>query len=192
MGKLDDLKKLNKDPFTKSDADSVNVSARMLSYLCTKKKIYRLGHGYYSLKEVDDFDLASIVREIINQIEGDCVICLQTALQLYDLTDESPPFVDVFVSWSNAPKRKLENAKLHKTRYPLSQLQTNSMNGIKVTSIEQTIVDLLRFGFPVAQAIDVHIRASSKGIIVKIDVLKKIAEEFRAKAKIKQFIEAIL
>ena len=138
-----------------------------------------------------DLSIEALVAEALVQI-GRSVVCLRTALQLYDLIDEVPEYIEFFSERGKVSKRKIDYVKIHSIRKPLSKLATQTLSGLPVTTLEQTIVDLLRFNYSPAYVLEVIQEAKHKGIAVQLGILRKQADIFRAAGKTKQLIEAIV
>ena len=64
--------------------------------------------------------------------------------------------------------------------------------GISVTTVERTIIDLLRFGQPISLAIDVFKRAQNKKMIVSLSQIKRLATPFRVRDRVHALIEAVI
>ena len=190
MGKFAAIKALDKDIFSAADAREAGVSLRMLHYLCNQGKVTRLSRGIYDIRDGVDLSIEALIRDALIQI-GHSVVCLRTALQLYDLIEEVPEYIDFFSVRGQVSKRKIDYVKIHSIRQPLSKLATNRLSGFLVTTLEQTIVDLLRFNSSPAYVLEAIQEAKHKGIAIQISDLRKQAEIFRAAGKTKQLIESI-
>jgi predicted transcriptional regulator of viral defense system len=80
---------LSAPSFTSRDARLRGVSSSALAYYITQHKIVRIGHGIYrgiNTTLADDFRWEDLIEAMQRVKDG--VICLTTALSLYDLTDE--------------------------------------------------------------------------------------------------------
>ena len=192
MSSKKSIEKIEVDPFSVEDAKKVGVSPRMLHYLYSRGEIFRVSRGYYSKHPERPIEFYSIVKEVVNQIKAPCVVCLQTALQFHDLTDENSLQIEVLVPRERAPKKEFSDTKIHLVRGPIEMLDTVQIEGITVTSIEQTLVDLMRFHFPMSKIHDAYHVAVSKGSSIKLDILVKLAAKHRVVGKMKQFIEVVL
>jgi predicted transcriptional regulator of viral defense system len=138
---------LLKPSFTSSEAAALGVSASLLSYYAKKGILKKLGHGIYSSSsfgiatEWQWEDLVQVVSTIPNG-----VVCLITALRLWDLTDEhSREF------WIAIPhKTKAQNIGAHSriVRYRNMELgrTTIKIGGIDVPIFDETrtVLDAFR------------------------------------------------
>ena len=185
------LKKLRAPSFSTADARRVGVSARMLTYLVNRGEIERRAHGLYCFPgHIDDLDLHGILQGL-RQIVPDAIVGLETALQLYNLTDEPTRTIHLIVSQSNAPSRKLPDVRFFRVRMPLSQFSTQKIKGSRVTTIEQTMVDLLRAGYSISEMVKIFHGAQSRRMAVDLSHLKKLGERFHVKGKVERVIEAV-
>jgi hypothetical protein len=75
---------------------------------------------------------------------------------------------------------------------PLSQFSTQKIKGLKVTTIEQAMVDLLRAGHSISEMVKIfHGAQHLKKKTVDLSQLKKLGARFRVKGKIARVIEAV-
>ena len=138
-----------------------------------------------------DLSIEALVAEALLQI-GRSVVCLRTALQLYDLIEEVPEYIEFFSERGRVSKRKIDYVKIHSMRKPLNKLASQTLSGLPVTTLEQTIVDLLRFNYSPAYVLEAIQEAKNKGMVVQLGILRKQAEVFRAAGKAKHLIEVML
>lgn len=185
------LKKLRTASFSTSDARRVGVSTRMLTYLVSRGEIERRAHGLYCFPDyIDELDLHGILQELL-KIIPDAIVGLETALQLYNLSDEPTRTIHLIVSQSNAPTRKLPDVRFFRVRMPLSQFSTQKVKGLRVTTIEQTMVDLLRAGHSISEMVKIFHGAQRQRMTVDLSQLKKLGERFHVKGKVARVIEAV-
>ncbi len=174
-----------------ADAREMGISPRVLHYLCVQGRIRRVSRGFYDVRDEVELSLESLLKETLLQI-GEAVVCLQSALQLYDLTDEVPEYLEFFAPRARVSRRKIDSVKIHSTRHPLTYLDTNIVSDIVVTSLEQTLVDMFRFGYPMSRVLEVIDLARRKQMAVKVGVIRRQADIFRAKGKIRLLLDGIL
>lgn len=185
------LKKLRTTTFSTADARRLGVSTRMLTYLVSQGEIERRAHGLYCFPDyIDELDLHGILQELL-KIVPDAIVGLETALQLYNLSDEPTRTIHLIVSQSNAPTRKLPDVRFFRVRMPLSQFKTQKVRGSRVTTIEQTIVDLLRAGHSISDMVKIFHGAQRQRMTVDLSQLMKLGEQFHVKGKVARVIEAV-
>lgn len=185
------LKKLRTASFSTADARRVGVSTRMLTYLVSRGEVERRAHGLYCFPNyIDELDLHGILQDLL-KIIPDAIVGLETALQLYNLSDEPTRTIHLIVSQGNAPTRKLPDVRFFRVRMPLSQFRTQKVKGLRVTTIEQTMVDLLRAGHSISEMVKIFHGAQRQRMTVDLSQLKKLGERFHVKGKVERVIEAV-
>lgn len=163
----------------------------MLTYLVNRGMLERRAHGLYCFPNcIGELDLHGILRDLLQIVPG-AIVGLETALQLYNLSDEATRTIHLVVSQSNSPSRKLPDVRFFRVRTPLSQFRTQRIKGLRVTTIEQTIVDLLRAGHSISEMVKIFHGAQSRRMAVDLSQLEKLGERFHVKGKIKRVIEAV-
>lgn len=173
------LKKLAAQPlFTAEEAFKAGISPSRLSYYVTKNIIERIGRGVYrGVNSTIDVDpqWESLVLTAKSVTNG--VICLVSALAIYQLTDELPRAYWIAIPHgTTAPKRK--RARFVRMR----DMQTGKMHikcggeTITIFNRERTIVDTFRY-----LTLEIAIKALREAIKQKIDFrkLQKYAKKFR-------------
>lgn len=182
---------LRKAKFSSEYAKTKGISPRMLSYYVSKGQLIRLGHDLYSFPENLSFNFEDLLKEKLIQIPNG-IVGGHTALYLMGLTEEPSKTFEIYVSEKNRPKRKLNDVTLFSTKANLIDLGVIRMKRIRVTSIERTIVDLLRRkSGSFREALDIISQAKSKKMNISFSELLKLAEAFRAKKKIEILLEML-
>ena len=190
--KLQSLKKKGKLAFTTKEAARSGVSPQLLRHYLSKGLIEKSSHGVYRFAEPSSF--ASFEQLLLEALKAvpQGVVGMKTALRLHGLTEELPESIDLIVPRTNIPKRKLVDVKLHPSPTDCYREDVLKIGAVPVTSIERTLVDLLRHGEPLSLAIRVYKEAQAKRKPVSLTKLKKLAATFRTKRKLAAFLEAIL
>lgn len=146
---LSKISKLLRQPsFTTAEARALGISSSLLAYYMKKGEIEKLSRGIYcgnesTRKEVpfEWEDLIATARSIPNGI-----ICLVSALALYELTDEIPrQFWIAIPNEQFAPRRpktkiiRMRDIKTGSVRHKLGSVS------IRAFDKERTIIDSFRF-----------------------------------------------
>jgi len=189
--KLNRLKRKGKTPFTTEDARKEGVTPHLLYHYVKKGLLARVSHGVYAFPESQGTDLESLISEKLAAIPQG-VIGLKTALRLHGLSEELPGEIEIIVPDNNVPKRKLEDVKLYPVSSHLLRIDVKTKRGIPVTSLERTLIDLLRSGEPMSFVLEVIKEARSKRKEVSFPKLKKLGDKLRAKARVERLLEALL
>lgn len=189
MKALNRLKKMKKRTFSTAEARRAGVTPPMLTYLVRRGAIQRRSQGLYAFAEPED--LTETIGEVLALVPQG-IVGFAMALQLHGLTDELPDDIELLVPDRNVPKRKLTGVRLHRVRGDMKRIRTTTINGIQVTTVEQTIIDLLRAGSPLSQLIEIFRMAQRRRLAPSLTELTKIAAAFRAKGRTKVLVEALL
>jgi predicted transcriptional regulator of viral defense system len=167
--------------FSASEARKAGIHPSRLSYYVKTNRIERIGHGAY--RGVDSFVDADFQWEdliVIAKSIPQGVVCLISALALYELTDEIPREHWIAVPHSTtAPKR--EHTRIVRMR-DITTGKTTHMIGRETVVIfdrERTIVDAFRY---LSKEIAIKaLKAAASGLTrTKLDIksLQKYAKQF--------------
>ena len=137
---------INKTFFTAKEAENEGVSRRMLSHYLKKGKIERVSRGVYrhvdsNLRPEDSkwLELAVIAKRL------DGVICLISALNFYEMTDEF--MKEYWIAVPNDFSRiDIKNTRIIRMRNIDSGVVKINLCGrdIKIFDVEKTIIDSFR------------------------------------------------
>jgi len=133
--------------FYAAEAREAGIHPSRLSYYVKTNRIERIGHGVYRGVEssIDaDFQWEDLI--IIAKSIPQGVVCLVSALALYELTDEMPREHWIAVPHSTtAPKRdhtrivRMRDIETGKTLYPIGR------ETVAIFDRERTIIDAFRY-----------------------------------------------
>lgn len=177
--------------FTTSEANALGVSSQLLRHYLLKGLIERASHGVYRFPSASGLDLESQIKELLAGVPQ-AIVSHKTALRLYGLTEDNPPQIDLLVSDKNIPKRKLEDVRLHPSAAGLLRYGLTNLRGIPITSLERTLVDLLRFGEPLSMVIAAFREAQAKNMKPSLTRIRKLGSLLHAKARVAILLEALL
>ena len=116
---------------------------------------------------------------------------LESALKIYGLTDEVPEAVHLVVPLSNVPKRKLQDVRLYRMKDNIYKKHVNTIKNIPVSSLERTIIDLLRSGYSIPFVLSVLEESRKKKVSFNIGKIKKMAPFYRVKGKVSRLLEVL-
>lgn len=176
--------------FTAKEARKCKVSPQLLSYYAEKKDLKRLSHGVYAFKDHIGFDFYSLLKEKIACVPQG-IVGLESALKIYGLTDETPDTFHLIVPLSNVPKRKIKDVQFYQMKDDIYKKHIKVIKGLPVSSLERTIIDLLRFGYSISFVLSVIEECHKKRIPFNLGKIKKMASAYRVKGKVSQLIEAL-
>lgn len=183
---------LQRPSFTSNDARAKGVHPSLLSYYAKQGYIEKLSRGVYRGIEQDRKpvpfeweDLAAVIQSIPKGI-----VCLITALSLYELTDENPRQFWIAVPHETlAPRRpqvkivRMRNTKIGSSTFMLGEAK------IKIFDRERTIVDAFRY-----LSKEIAIKALKRylsGKNTKPDLQKLMAYSKLLRTSLRKYVEAI-
>lgn len=133
--------------FTSKEAHQLGVSSATLAYYVKNGELVRIGHGIYrgvNAPVTADFRYEDLIEAVLRTKNG--VICLITALILYELTDEMPSQHWIAISHDTIhrytpPTRivRMRNVTLGKTTIKIDNII------LPIFDRERTIVDAFRY-----------------------------------------------
>lgn len=138
---------LKKSSFTAKEARSLGVSSAALAHYVKTGKLKRLGRGLYQGSEYKNLSLSNWTDlvEATSSIPGG-VVCLISALAVYDLTEELPRQHWIGIRHGTTAKSthqikiiRFRNLELGKTEVKIEGMS------IPIFNRERTIVDAFRF-----------------------------------------------
>ncbi len=176
------LKLIKKNKFNTSYARSKGVSPRMLSYYVQLGLLVRLAQGSYAFPDKLSFDFEGLVKEKLLQAPR-AVVGLYSALKLYGITDESPQVIDLFIPETNVPKKKIEDVHFHTIKNHLYAEGLTKFKGIRITSLERTIVDVIRKQGTISQGLQILHEAQKKGFKIDFSEILRLGALFRVTQK---------
>ena len=176
--------------FTLKEAGKYKVSSQLLSYYVKQDKLKRISYGVYAFKDSLSFDFHSLLKEKLACIPQG-IVGLESALKIYGLTDENPDVFHLIVPLSNVPKRKIADVKFYRMKDNIYKKHTINISGLPVSSLERTIIDLLRFGYSVSFVSSVIEDSKKKTIPIPIGKVRKLAPLYRVKGKVSRLMELL-
>ncbi|HAU2123451.1 TPA: hypothetical protein JBK42_15070, partial [Legionella pneumophila] len=138
---------LRKPVFTSKEANELGMSPSLLCYYVQKDIIHRVSKGLYQavyVKKEFDFRWEDLIFTLRSISQG--VICLVSALAIYELTDEMPRKHWIAVPHSTT-KPMRPNTIVKRMRDVSTGLTTWNVDGesVPIFDMERTIIDAFRF-----------------------------------------------
>lgn len=175
---------LKRPSFTSKDAHKYGVSAATLSHYVKQGAIERVGHGIYRAIEAprpDDFRWEDLV-EAIQRVKGG-VVCLISALSLYDLTEEIPRqhWIAIRNDTSHRGGASTKVVRMRNLTLGKTQTQIGSIS-IPIFDRERTVVDAFKY-----LSRETAIKALRKALTLKgsakvdVEKMRKYAKTLRVK-----------
>lgn len=183
---------IQKPVFTAQDARSLSIPSRMLAHFCELGVIERLSRGVYKSSGFET-DLSFEIEDLVitsNTIPHG-VICLSTALYLYNLTDQMLREYWIAVpNSSRSPKRPHTRiVRMRNMSLGITTLQLGS-HFIKIFDRERTVIDAFRYlSDEIAiKALQFYLKSSSQH---KPDLAKLTSYAKTLRVKITPYIMAL-
>ncbi|HHF7353957.1 TPA: hypothetical protein ACPSKZ_003883, partial [Legionella anisa] len=138
---------LEKPVFTSKEANELGMSPSLLCYYIQKDIIHRVDKGLYqavSVKKKFDFKWEDLIFTVKSISQG--VICLVSALAIYELTDEMPRKHWIAVPHSTTKPIRTKTI-IKRMRDVSTGLTTWNIDGesVPIFNMERTIIDAFRF-----------------------------------------------
>lgn len=176
--------------FTAKDVRKYKVSPQLLSHYVNTNQLRRLSHGVYAFKDGMSFDFYSLLKEKLISVPQ-AIVGLESALKIYGLTDEAPDTIHLIVPLSNVPKRKLQDVQLYQMKDSIYKKHIKIIKGIPISSLERTIIDLLRFGYSISFVLSIFEDSREKKIPFHLGKIRKMAPVYRVKGKVSRLLEVL-
>lgn len=137
---------LQKGTFSRREARALGVSSASLAYYAKTGRLRRLGHGVYGPLGASvrvDFKWQDLV-EAVQRTQG--IVCLTSALCLYDLTDEIPRqhWLAIANSTSRRVGREIKVVRMRNVELGRTMFRIGGAS-VPIFDRERTIVDAFRY-----------------------------------------------
>ncbi len=174
---------LEKPYFTSKEARSIGVHPAVLSYYVKTGRLERVGRGIYqnvNYKNPSTFRWGDLIKAVLS-IKGG-IVCLTSALAIYDLTEEIPRQHWIALSHRTSAK-KPRGVKIVRYRDTQIGITEITLEGVKIPIFnrERTIVDAFRL-LSRETAIKALKAAIAKGGKNRIDLVK--LQEYARKLRV--------
>lgn len=182
-------KNLLKQPFSTQEAVKSGLSKATLSRMVKSGVLDRISLGVYQVSEQSVYDQESLYQVATIRSGLPSAICLLSALEHYNLTDEVSRH-----TWILVPASKRITApsiKLVRSRNPHWEIGIKKKNGYWITSIERTLVDCIlsmkKIGSQIALSALKRALSEKK---VKLGRVMDIAKQMGVEKRILPYIQA--
>jgi len=182
---------LKKKAFSYQEIIKSGISRHYLHQMLADNKIEKISRNLYSVDGYNVYGQEEQYRVATIKVGGPSAICLLSALDFYDLTDEIPNKVWVFVP--HQKRIRSNTIKCIRTRNPYWSIGIKKHDRYSVTSLERTIIDCLVY----KRVVGANISTSSlKRAIgdkkIDIDSLISMAKKMRCFKRIIPYIEMVI
>lgn len=170
--------------FTTRQAEDASVDRSQLSRYARAGRVQRVRHGVYRLTHFprsrhEDLFIAWL------ETGPNSVISHDSALTLYDLSDALPAAIHLTVPRSASRRR--QGLRLHTSQ--IGQEEVASFEGLPVTTVVRTIIDVAREGLADELVEQAAQEAVSRGLVQRDDLRSAAAHRGR---RVRQLIDRAL
>lgn len=183
------IRKIPSQPFSLQEAKSLGISRAYIRKWLEEEKIERVSHGIYK-KYSEEIDKNSLLMEASSMIEGHSAICLLSALEYYDLTDQISRKTWVMVEVDKKTSRK--SIRLLRTRKPNWEIGIKKAKGFSITTLERTIIDCLVHRDKVGSSVAIgSLKKALRDKKTKISLLIKMAKRLDVWSRVDTILEVV-
>lgn len=145
MGRLYEIAEAQGGLLASYQAVEAGIPRSTLSYHATAgRTLERLGHGVYRMRRFPSPAHAHVIAGWLALARADAVVSHVSALELLELTDLIADSVDVTLPRSKRGLRAPLGVRLHFTERSIAPQSQREVLGVPVTSVERTLVDVVR------------------------------------------------
>ena len=185
-----------KQSFTVSDAERLGVSRSLLAYYCKRGRLRRLCNGVYEPVTAPGSPYPELERLVRKKV--DFVVCLLSALQIYEFTTQAPTeFWIAMPQGSTLPRLKSASVScVHLTeKVYRGGVVEKELYGLtfKIYSPARTVADCFKFRNKIGM--DVALEALRDGYRQKLFTIQELlveAKTCRVGAIMAPYIESLL
>lgn len=127
--------------FTRAQAADCGYRTNLLTYLTRIGRFVRVHRGVYRLRDYPSYYRDETIAAWLAVGRDMAVVSHESALDLHDLSDVIPNAVHLTVPRSVRYRTKLPGVKIHTTTREMEPRDVVTREGMRVTSVERTIVD---------------------------------------------------
>jgi len=107
-------------------------------------RLERAARGLYRLRFFPRSPFDHVAAAWVASGPDESVISHESALELYELSDVIPDEVHLTLSRERRSRRARDGVRLHRPRTPLRDEEVRTVHGMRVTSVERTLLDVLQ------------------------------------------------
>lgn len=109
-------------------------------------RLERTGRGLYRLRFFPGSQFDHVTAAWVATGPEEAVITHESALELYELADVIPDKVNLTLSRQRRSRRARDGVRLHRPRTPLREEEIRTVHGMRATSVERTLLDVIQDG----------------------------------------------
>ncbi len=187
---IEPTKNLPKTPFSYREALTAGVSKYALKKLLANAVVEKLGHGIYQLSDQEDASEEGRYHAAMIKCGKPSSICLLTALEHYQVTDQIPKQVWVLVPASKRVSSK--DLRLVRSRYPQWNIGIHKTKHFWVTTLERTLIEGLLYRKLIGSQVAIEaIKQAISQKKVKLGDMYDLAKKMEVEHRVRPYIEAL-
>ena len=160
--------------FTAAQARECGFSWDLLSYHARTGRYQRIQHGLYRIRDFPSTLREEVMAAWLTVGKEVAVVSHDSALDLYDLSDNIPNAVHLTVSRSHRNNPKPPQTVVHTTTRPLQQSDVWRHEGMRVTSPARTIIDAADIGVGPEQIEMAVAQALRRGLVTRDELDRQV------------------
>jgi|SRR5690606_9396225 len=152
---------------TTRQARDCGMASNLIEYHVRRGRLKRVHRGVYRLRDYPSAPREEVMAAWLAAGPHRAVVSHESALDLFQLGDVIPDDIHLMVSRSVRNLPRLEGVRFHTTSIPLTDDDVVVRDGIRITSVARTILDLAQSGLAPDQ-IDLAVRqALDRGLVLE-------------------------
>lgn len=176
-------------PFKLKEGEEAGIPRSIIRSWLDDDIIERIAHGTYRSSSYE-YDTETAYIEATAIVGSTSAICLLSALEFYNLTDQIPK-----KTWLMVPAdKKTTNRKIRllRSRNPMWKIGIIKKDGYQVTSIERTLVDCLINRTSIGSSVAIKaLKEALSSEKTKLADIIKVAKKMKVYHRIELIIEAL-
>lgn len=190
-------------PFRSADAEALGIPRTYLSRWVAQGRLERVGRGLYRLVEVEPTELGTIAE--VGRRAPRANVCLLSALEIHELTSESPSSVWLMIEGTNrAPQLDFVRTEVVRASGAAFHfgIEERKIEGVRVriTSPAKTVADCFRFRSQVSLEVAIaalrdylqKVHAGEDGSRYTIPLLSDAMRACRVSTVMRPYVEALI
>ncbi len=151
--------------FTVEQAGGANYTRQDVYYQAKRNKFIRVSQGVYRITFFPTSPYEDLFIALL-RLGSKAVLSHETALSVYNLSDALPGYIHITLPRTSSRRR--QGIRYHTKA--VSQKEITSYQGLRVTTVPRTIIDLIESGFDSVQIEKAIHQAFDRGLMTDADL----------------------
>lgn len=149
--------------FTTKQAREAGYSPQLLAYHARTGRFARTERGIYRFRDYPSAPREELIAAWLG-VGADAILSHESALELYDLSDTIPGKIHFTVPRSHRRLARRAGVMVHTTTRPLRPEEVTWRDGVRVTTVDRTIMDAAETGLGPEQITTAVHQALQRGL----------------------------